>query len=134
MREFRRSLDEARATRDGDDPPLGDLPLVVLSAGIFETYQLAFLDDIEAMAAVWAELQVDLTTLSTRGTQVIAEKSGHFIQNSEPELIVSAVQQVVNRVRASGVSFATPVPTSLIATESPDATESVSTPVPTPQG
>ena len=65
---------------------LGDLPLVVLTKGI----------DLESD---WQALQDDLASLSTNSTQVQAEDSGHFIQLERPDLVIAAIQQVVDQSR-----------------------------------
>ncbi len=49
-----------------------------------------------AMAA-----QQDLARLSSRGTLVTAEQSGHDIHIDQPELVVDAIRQVVALVRAT---------------------------------
>ncbi len=47
---------------------------------------------------VWVnDLQMRLVHLSTRGTQVIAEKSNHGIQFLEPEVVASAIRDVVQQ-------------------------------------
>jgi pimeloyl-ACP methyl ester carboxylesterase len=53
----------------------------------------------KAHQEVWMQLQKDLVTKSTRGKHVIAEKSGHTIMWSEPELIVEAVKELVDDYR-----------------------------------
>jgi pimeloyl-ACP methyl ester carboxylesterase len=44
---------------------------------------------------VWQELQRELTTRSPQGEQIVAAKSGHYIQNDEPSLVIDAVRRVV---------------------------------------
>ncbi|MBW4547721.1 MAG: alpha/beta hydrolase [Symplocastrum torsivum CPER-KK1] len=45
----------------------------------------------------WQELQLDLTKLSSNSQYIIAETSGHLIPLEQPDLIVSAVRQLVER-------------------------------------
>jgi pimeloyl-ACP methyl ester carboxylesterase len=45
------------------------------------------------------DLQRDLTRLSTQSTHVIAARSGHFIQDDEPELVIDAIRKVIQMVR-----------------------------------
>ena len=45
----------------------------------------------------WQELQLDLTKLSSNSQYIIAENSGHLIPLEQPDLIVSAVRQLVDR-------------------------------------
>jgi pimeloyl-ACP methyl ester carboxylesterase len=61
--------------------PLGDIPLVVLTAS---SPSEARLRD-----------QEEVLSLSTRGRHVVAEKSGHWIPLDEPELVVEAVRSVL---------------------------------------
>ena len=49
--------------------------------------------------APWQEGQRKLVKLSSQSRQIIAEKSGHYIQLSEPELVVEAIRQVVDASR-----------------------------------
>ena len=44
-------------------------------------------------------LQRELVSRSPRGRQVIAEKSGHLIYQDQPELVVSAIREVVEESR-----------------------------------
>jgi hypothetical protein len=40
-----------------------------------------------------------IAALSQRGKQIIAERSGHHVQLDEPQLVVSAVREIVTAVR-----------------------------------
>ena len=81
---------------------LGSLPVVVLTARDHgeppPDLPAAFLAAYDGM---FQELQRDLAQLSTRGKHIIAEHSGHFIQLDEPELVVTAIQQVVEMAHKS---------------------------------
>jgi pimeloyl-ACP methyl ester carboxylesterase len=44
---------------------------------------------------IWQELQRELATRSPQGKQIVAKKSGHYIQNDEPPLVIDAVRRVV---------------------------------------
>ena len=73
-----------------------DIPLIVLTAansGTNPTGPLAFL------APQWEnirlELQQDLTHRSRKGKQIMATKSGHYIQRDEPDLVVNAIREVL---------------------------------------
>jgi hypothetical protein len=75
--------------------PLGDLPLIVITRGLPEetgpdaaARELEHRDDHAAVAA-----------LSHRGKQIIAEHSGHHVQLDEPQLVVSAIREVVMATR-----------------------------------
>ena len=74
-----------------------DIPLVVLTQGIpyrAEDYPNSSL--APKYYQLHLEMQKDLAGRSTKGKQIIAAKSGHFIHQDEPELVINAVRQVVN--------------------------------------
>jgi hypothetical protein len=76
---------------------LGGIPLVVLSAAkpeIPEAYGLTAEEAAQVQAA-WDEMQADLAGLSSRGERVIAEESGHYIQFDQPELVIQAINHVL---------------------------------------
>jgi pimeloyl-ACP methyl ester carboxylesterase len=43
---------------------------------------------------IWRELQQDIAKRSTHGEFRLAEKSGHFIQREQPELVIRAIRDV----------------------------------------
>jgi pimeloyl-ACP methyl ester carboxylesterase len=81
-------------------PPLGDLPLVVITrspeSGLapFMPPEISF-----AGGPVWQALQAELAALSSSGTQEWAEKGGHSLHLQEPELVVAAIRKVVEAAR-----------------------------------
>jgi pimeloyl-ACP methyl ester carboxylesterase len=88
LRHFPQSAAEVKTTRR----PLA-IPLVVVTAGLGS-------DDR------WRELQRDQVALSSRGCQLVAERSGHAVPLGDPDTVVRAVRFVVdavNRHRASPV-------------------------------
>jgi pimeloyl-ACP methyl ester carboxylesterase len=68
---------------------LGDLPLVVLQAGVYE--------DVLSVR-LWNRTEADLATLSTDAVRIQAT-GGHFVMNDDPQVIVAAVRAVVNAAR-----------------------------------
>jgi pimeloyl-ACP methyl ester carboxylesterase len=86
---------------------LGDMPLVVLSHDP-ETPQPDLPEDLVKPANdAWQQMQEELDHLSSKGTQVIAKNSGHYIQLDRPDLVIKAVRSVVDQARE-----AQPVPQS----------------------
>jgi pimeloyl-ACP methyl ester carboxylesterase len=76
---------------------LGDMPLVVLTAGRYEApFSLPPEDEAELLAAQ-AELQEELAKLSSNGQQIIAEQSAHYIHIDEPDLVAEAIRAVVEQ-------------------------------------
>jgi pimeloyl-ACP methyl ester carboxylesterase len=86
------------------DAPLRPIPLVVITAGaVADPAQIAAIFPpgwpVEEMDQLHRELQADLAGLTPNGQQVIAERSGHYVHQTEPELVVEAIRQVVEAVR-----------------------------------
>lgn len=90
-----RSFDEVRRARIAAGRlPLGDKPLVVLTHRSAEPEP-----DAKAYEA-WVELHAELAKESSRGTQVLVERSGHFIAVDQPARVVDAIREVVEAVRS----------------------------------
>jgi pimeloyl-ACP methyl ester carboxylesterase len=72
-----------------------DFPLVVLTRGLpdepSDVWPSADLQRVER------ELQLEFLKLSPYSTHVTAEKSGHWIQNDQPELIIEAIRKVMGK-------------------------------------
>ena len=80
---------ELRAAGD-----LGDIPLVVVTAGIIEDEWLATVPKLAARA------QVRLAGLSSNAIQVVATDSGHFVHRDAPDVVLAAIAQVVEAARS----------------------------------
>jgi pimeloyl-ACP methyl ester carboxylesterase len=80
-----------RALREAGQ--LGDRPLVVVTAGIYE-------DVLDPRFAF--EVQQRLPELSTTVVHVVAKGSGHFVHDENPQLIAQAIGEVVEAVRSDG--------------------------------
>jgi pimeloyl-ACP methyl ester carboxylesterase len=78
---------------------LGDKPLIVLTHGMKEASNAGSPEGVEQAAQAWAELQTDLARRSSSGRQIIAERSGHYIQFDQPDLVIDAIRQVVEATR-----------------------------------
>jgi pimeloyl-ACP methyl ester carboxylesterase len=74
-----------------------DIPLVVLSHGrsISDAAPGITVEQSSRTEAVWLEMQRELATLSAKGRMVIAQRSGHFIQIDQPELVINAIRETV---------------------------------------
>jgi pimeloyl-ACP methyl ester carboxylesterase len=84
MADHLRALESSGAEIVGLDP-LADMPLVVISSGDQPPEQIA---EHQALAC-----------LSGKGRHLVAAKSGHWIQFDQPELVVTAIQEVVEAAR-----------------------------------
>ncbi|MCC6313710.1 MAG: alpha/beta hydrolase [Thermomicrobiales bacterium] len=88
--------------------PLGLIPLVVLAHGQpfgLTANDLGFPpDDLER---AWRTAQEGLVGLAPGARFVVAMESGHYVQLQQPDLVIAAVREVVEAVRAPA-SWATP--------------------------
>lgn len=80
-----------------------DIPLIVLTQG--QPYRAEDYPN-PSMAPKYyqlhLELQKELASRSTRGRQVIAYKSGHFIHQDQPELVINAIRQIAEELKSTG--------------------------------
>ena len=67
---------------------LGDLPLIVIKAGMRPA------DDYPP-DEVWDATQESLAGLSSQSELIVAETSGHFVQLEDPALVVDAIRRVM---------------------------------------
>lgn len=80
---------------------LGVLPLTVISHGQLDANAVPpylgqeVRDEYEA---AWQRLQVEITSLSTRGRRIIAERSGHNVMFDQPDIIVDAVAEILDTI------------------------------------
>jgi pimeloyl-ACP methyl ester carboxylesterase len=79
------------ARMQGPPPRLDSIPLTVVTRARHPTRE----------SAVWAQLQEELAALSSDGVQVRAERGGHYLQFDEPDLVVRAIRDLVERCRSS---------------------------------
>jgi pimeloyl-ACP methyl ester carboxylesterase len=73
---------------------LGDMPLIVVTAGMIEDEWLATVPKLAARA------QVRLADLSSNAIQVVASASGHFVHRDAPDVVLAAIEQVVEAARS----------------------------------
>lgn len=96
--DLKTSLAQARAAHWKQD-----IPLIVITAGLPPKSPggpVGLTDEqFGKISQLWQELQKELATRSPQGKQIIAEKSGHFIQKDQPELVISAIREVVETTR-----------------------------------
>jgi len=99
---------DAVVFRGGEVPAgrsLGDLPLLVLTAGKPLVLGLPSAADDREANRIWRdELQPELVRLSSRGRQVVVKDSGHMIPLEQPGAVVDGVREVVEQARQRGRS------------------------------
>jgi pimeloyl-ACP methyl ester carboxylesterase len=77
----------------------GQLPLVVITAGIDEWEEGFPAEVARALTANWQAMQKELATLSHNSRHIIATESDHSIQDCQPELVVNVIRQLVQQIR-----------------------------------
>jgi pimeloyl-ACP methyl ester carboxylesterase len=91
---------EALSAKTGKAPPLGDRPLIILTAGTMAQPGLTP-EESEAVRKVWVTMHDEMAGLSTHGVNRIVEGSSHYIQREKPQVVIDAVAEVVDAVRAA---------------------------------
>jgi hypothetical protein len=79
---------ESQAEVRGAHLSLGNKPLIVLTAGRNNRDEM------------WRGLQADLLSRSTNSRQMVVEQSGHYIQDDQPDVVVSAIRDVLESNRS----------------------------------
>ena len=87
-------VDSAEQVRQASDLP--DVPLMVITRGkrLYPTTEKG-----NRMERLWQELQDDLVNLTSHGSQVIAESSGHYVHLDQPGVVIRGIQAVVHDYR-----------------------------------
>ena len=82
---------------------LGDLPLVVITAGRDE-WEEGFPPELaRAQEDDWLAMQKEWAALSDNNTHIIATESTHVIQDCQPELVVVVIRRLVEALQEGGV-------------------------------
>lgn len=92
------------ASEVGAAGDLGDMALIVISHDTSQRRPDLPEELDRTRNQVWAQMQEELSHLSTNGTLVIAKGSGHDVQNQRPEIVIEAVHNVVMRAREKSAS------------------------------
>ena len=89
------SADEVRRTRR-----TLNIPLVVVTRGRYDRIQTMPQEKQERIKRAWEEMQADLVTLSSRGTQLVAVNSDHYVHVRQPDVVIDAIRTMVAQARA----------------------------------
>jgi pimeloyl-ACP methyl ester carboxylesterase len=100
--DFDVSVDEVRAIEQN----LGNLPLVVLTAGRSEWPDCFPSEVRQQLDQAWLDMQDDLASLSTNSTHLVAEESGHSFAE-QPEMVIDVIRRAV---QAAQTGVTDPVP------------------------
>lgn len=85
---------EVQSLRNFDDIPL----VIITGASPSRNDKMNASEETrEFMTNKWLEFQKDLLDLSSESKQILAMKSEHYVQISEPELVISSVRDLVER-------------------------------------
>ena len=107
-REMERAPESAaQVARSGS---LGDLPLIVVTAGNSFAPYGALGIPVDAANDVWLHLQSEFIDLSTNAVQLVAPDATHQIGSDAPELVVTAIERVVRAVRRGARASSAPDP------------------------
>ena len=84
---------------EADHVPLGDRPLVVLTAGTTgPASSPAQADYLKAFRTIWLDRHEAFARLSSRGVHRVIEGSGHTIQVDRPEAVLKAIGDVLDQL------------------------------------
>jgi pimeloyl-ACP methyl ester carboxylesterase len=80
-----------------------DIPLIVLTRGsaTFNPNDYTVPSLAPKFEEIRLELQKELVRRSSKGKQIIAEKSGHNIHRDQPELIIDAIREIMDEVKST---------------------------------
>jgi pimeloyl-ACP methyl ester carboxylesterase len=95
-----KSISESGA-QTAETRSLGDIPLIVLSQDPNAPQYDLPEDLVKPASDAWQKMQNELAQLSTRGRQIIAMNSGHYIQLDRPDLVLDAVREVADEVKSA---------------------------------
>ena len=79
--------------------PLPDIPIVVLTS-MKSDPKARYVNGTPRGHEVWRDLHDEWFRRSRDGMHIETSRSGHAIQDDEPQLVIDAIQFVVNRVRS----------------------------------
>jgi pimeloyl-ACP methyl ester carboxylesterase len=91
------------------------IPLVVISHGRAEESPMLAPDVARLAEETFQKCQREMASQSPLGKQIIATESGHNIPFEQPELVLAAIREIVERARTG--QLAAPVPAPLTGVE-----------------
>jgi pimeloyl-ACP methyl ester carboxylesterase len=82
------------------EKPLGDLPLIILTAGqTSASGSTPFDEQYDPVSAHQIKLQLELAGLSSQAEQRVIAKSGHSVHLDAPEEVIRAVRDLIETIR-----------------------------------
>ena len=80
-----------------------DIPVVVISHDPEHSDPDLSPDVNRDEKIVWSEMQNELTKISTKSSQIIALRSGHYIQTDRPDVVIGAIHEMVGATQATAI-------------------------------
>jgi len=77
----------------------GNLPLSVLTAGVYYPNPAQSDAENQQFREEWQAMQSKLTALSSNSKQAIAEQSHHNIQHDQPDLVINTILEMVDALQ-----------------------------------
>ncbi len=75
------------------------MPLIVLTHGDISETPGQTVEEASHQQAVWQAGHQSLAAASTRGSNILVEHSGHYIQDDQPEAVINAIRDVLAKAR-----------------------------------
>jgi pimeloyl-ACP methyl ester carboxylesterase len=84
--------------------PLGDTPIIVLTAGSPPPIPVEgqARQEVPLMQAEWARMHAAIAALSSRGTHRVVPGATHYIYRDRPEVVTDAIAEVLQSIRGAG--------------------------------
>lgn len=79
---------------------LGDIPLIVLVAAEPGASPMEP-ECAQALQQAWIALQEEQSTISTQGSLILVEDSGHYVYINQPQIVIDVIREVVEAARAA---------------------------------
>jgi pimeloyl-ACP methyl ester carboxylesterase len=89
------SADQVRAAYR----PLGAIPIIVLTHEAFSRGPTETQEQRDAKNKLWLTLHDQIAAMSTHGKRITVEKSGHYIQLEQPQLVIDSILEVLQDSR-----------------------------------
>lgn len=86
----------AEVKKDAHD--FGDLRITSLTAGRMSVPGMTPVQ-ADSMHQTWVAMHKEIVSRTTRGQWILAEKSAHYIQRDEPELVINAVKAMIDSLK-----------------------------------
>jgi pimeloyl-ACP methyl ester carboxylesterase len=92
---------EASSDEVANISSLGDIPMIVLTAGVAARLPGDTQPDVPVASSAWYLMHDRYARLSTRGLHRIVAAAAHMIQDDQPDLLVATVGELIAKARAS---------------------------------